>query len=935
VLEVLCSSAMSQTELDRAALDAGPWNVSLNGTWQFAPAGSDDYQPAPVPGYWSDTTQRKTTDWRVALKWKFGSYRRDIKAPGDGSGVVLDFEMIRWGGDVLVNGAKAGSQNLGYSPLELDVSDLVKPGVNRLEVVTRGWSSLERYEGKDIQIPVGAGNWFGIKDGGIPGYVTMRLYRGARIGALRIIPRIAGPSCDLTTRISAGKAPWKGRLAARVVSEDGSKALSAVKRVNVSLRAGESKNVTIGNITAAGAKLWWPESPALYRLVVWLEAEGDKTIACVRDDVFGFREVSKKGGRFCLNGRPTALFGSTDLVMYSMLELMKDPERLEKVQVGLFKRMNGTAVRSHMNPLPRQWLDMCDRGGILIFPEFPNFPDVQRKGDHSPYELPLYWKNLQREIRGMIAVRHNHPSIVGWSASNEGNGYGDWERRNLVPFVKSADPTRLVMLSADITDDIADSHNFAGMWWGTQTDFERVAERLARAYPDSIVGNTEYGQFGPSQSWYGTRKIDNSSEEFQSDVAMLRMEQTEALRRLRFDIIMPYGSRVGLAGRTGRYEDASMAYHALRNALSPLGVSMEMSNRHALGGSELTVPVWMMSDSQNARGAVTVRLYLLGENPGFDWDGAISNLTVLARAGISAELAPWQAVKKDVTLTLPEKGGDYFLAAAVRGRGGASAGAVSLRPLRVYGPLPPPKRVRTVGVIERGDSISRWLRARGHKVILPFGGERPEVIVIGEGRAYDTQLRQYGFTLANRVEAEASRMVVLEQQAWDAKAMQENMARALERVTAAPLQAAVMSLFPEPGTDQALGSYRDYARLNGLDHVALRVCLMPTEVAAASATGAQAKLTPNAAGAAGVATTEANPWRPMLVGFAKGGAKTDWALAHRRFGKGEIYACQVPLEGRLDKAAGAGYDPVAERLMAFLIEGQTPKLPPANEETDK
>ena len=32
---------------------------------------------------------------------------------------------------------------------------LVKDGDNHLTVVTRGWSSLERHEGKDIQIPVG------------------------------------------------------------------------------------------------------------------------------------------------------------------------------------------------------------------------------------------------------------------------------------------------------------------------------------------------------------------------------------------------------------------------------------------------------------------------------------------------------------------------------------------------------------------------------------------------------------------------------------------------------------------------------------------------------------------------------------------------------------------------------------------------------------
>ncbi len=924
LLNVSQGQAGADGQFSKRAPDVGKWNVSLDGTWEFAPAGSTDYRPAPVPGYWSDAPQRQTTDWRVALKWKSGSYRRTFRAPGGGTGAALDFEMIRWGGDVLVNGQPAGRQDLGYSPLELDVTGRVREGPNQLEVITRGWSSLERHQGKDIQIPVGAGNWFGIKDGGIPGQVFLRLYRGARIGRLRIVPRTRGPSCDVSVELTSPAAPWEGRLAAQVLSADGSQAHSAVKRRDVRLRAGRAATFAIQDIQAPAAKLWWPDSPALYRLVVWLEPAGAEGVACARDDTFGFREVSGEGGRFRLNGRPIALFGATELVMYRLLALMKDPQRLHRVQVELFKKMNGVAVRSHMNPLPRKWLELCDRGGILVFPEFPNFPDVQRKGDLSPYELPLYWKNLQREIRGMIAVRHNHPSIVGWSASNEGNGYGDWERRNLAPFVKSVDPTRLVMLSADVTADIADSHNFAGMWWGTQADFERAARRLAEAYPNAIVGNTEYGQFGPQQSWYGRRKVRSDSPEFQADQALLRMEQTEALRRLRFDIIMPYGARTGRASRTGRYEDASPAYHALRNAFSPLGVSLEFSRRHAVAGRRLEVPVWTFSDGEKVAGAVQVRLYLLSKHPGFDWDGRAGAPAVAAEAGYAAEISPWQALRKQVTISLPGKPGDYTLAAVVRKQGADRAEAVSLRPVRLYPALPRPARARTVGVIEQGDGVARWLRARGHRAILPFGGERPEVIVIGDGRAYDTQLRQYGFAIANRVEIEGSRLVVLEQSAWDAAAMQENMGRALGRVSAAPLQAPVMSLFPEPAAPGAIGTYRDYRRLNGLGHVALRVCLVPTDIAPAKSGAAQAKLTPGAGGAGAVAAGEGNPWRAMICGFARGGAKDDWALAYRRFGKGEVYACQVPLTARLDPGDPAEHDPVAERLMAFLIEGESP-----------
>jgi len=809
----------------KEAPDPAKWNVSLAGTWEFAPAGSSRFAPARVPGYWSDTPQVKAADWREVLKWKSGTYRRTFQIPPGTVGAAVDFEMVRWGGQAFVNGKSAGEYDLGYSPVSFDVSALVKPGANQLQVVTRGWAGLERYEGKDVQIPTGAGNWFGIKDGGIPGEVHLRFHRGARIGMLRIVPHIAGPSCDVTTRVTAGASPWEGHLAAQVLSDDGRQALSAVKRLPVALRANEGKELAIKDIAAPSAGLWWPDSPRLCRLVLWLETAGGGGVACVRSDTFGFREVAVKGGRFHLNNRPIRLHGATELVMYRMLGLLKDARLFQDVQVKLFKRMNGVAFRSHMNPLPRRALELCDRNGLLVFPEFPNFPDVQRKGDESPYELPLYWKNLQREARGMIASRFNHPCIVGWSASNEGNGFGDWEREHLVPFVKSVDPTRLVMLSADVTPDIADQHNFAGMWWGTQTDFEAAARNLARAYPDSIVGNTEYGQFGPSKSWYGDRQVRSDSPEFQADLSLLLMEQTEALRRERFDIIMPYSYPrwAGKAASTGRHEDVGMSYHALRNALSPLGVSLDLSRRHAQTGRTLKVPVWVMSDSDSAKGDVKVRVCLLEKHPGYDWSGEVGGLTVLARAEFSTRIEPWRAHRETVRLRIPDKAGGYALAAAVWTKAGeGQAAAISLRPIRVYEPLPAPKRPRTVGVIEAGDRLARWLESRGHRVILPYGGERPDVIVIGDGRLYDTRLKQYGFAIANRVAVGGTRLVVLEQGAWDAKSMQENMMHALDRVRTAPLEAAVMCLFPTEGAARELGTYRDYRRLNGVEHVRRR-----------------------------------------------------------------------------------------------------------------
>jgi len=278
---------------------------------------------------------------------------------------------------------------------------------------------------------------------------------------------------------------------------------------------------------------------------------------------------------------------------------------------------------------------------------------------------------------------------------------------------------------------------------------------------------------------------------------------------------------------------------------------------------------------------------------------------------------------------MPARPGDYALTAAVWAGGEPKARAVSYRPLRVYPPLPAPKRARTVGVFETDGRIARWLKKRGHRVILPYGGQRPDVIVIGDGRLYDTRLSQYGFAIANRIAVGGSRLVVLAQGAWRAKDMQENMAQALDRVVTAPMRAAVEWLHPEPWAEELVGTYDDYRRLNGVENIALRVPLLPSAKAVRAGQGATAKLTDKAGPAGEAAAAAGNPWRPMICAFGSGGGPDDWALAARDYGKGQVLACQIPLTARLDRRDEDAYDPIAERLMALLIESDRIDLPQA------
>ncbi|MBA2481863.1 MAG: hypothetical protein H0V44_14455 [Planctomycetes bacterium] len=910
---LLCAHASGEGEpVPTTIPDPAAWNRFLHDGWEFAAGGSTDFNPIRVPGDWSMAQQYP--DYQVGATWVDGTYRCSFELPAGTTGACLSFEAIRWGGGIAVNGKSVGLHDLGFAPITVDISHALRVGTNIVEVTPRGWPAVERFDTGDTKIPCGAANWFGHKPGGITGEVILQVYEGARIADIQIRPKIHPRSCTVNVEVQGGRQPWKGALKAAILSDDG-KAMSAVVTHSLVLSAGATTPVSLPDIALADAALWWPEAPAMHRARVWLESDGQGAPASVREESFGLREVATKDGNFYLNDRRQALHGLTGVWTYGDFTFMSDAKRLKAYQVTLFKAMNAAAFRSHQEPLVRSWLDLCDRNGILVFLEFPNFPDVQRLpmwSLKSPYERPEFWEALKREITGMMRQRMNHPSIVGWSVSNEGNGFGDWERDHLVPYVQAIDATRPIMLSADTTQDLADSHNFMGNWFGTQRDFERAMADLASAYPDRLTGCSEFAQGEPGALRHGVEKAQRDSSAVDRDLAYIAMEQVEALRRLRFDLIMAMTYPLGAAKESGNLADVPEQFHAMRNALSPLAVSIDRSHRHGVAGTTITVPVWAMSDAESAQGQVSVDVMLLDRHPGFGWNGDTAGFGVLAKVRIAMSIAPWQARSDTAIIQIPEAAGAYTLAAVMRDASGAMR-ALSLRPLRVYAPLPPVERPRTVGVIETDGRIAAWLTRRGHRVVYPYGDVIPEVIVAGEGMLQDPRCRSWGFVMSERVKAGA-KLVILEQQAWNPDAFAGIVLRSL---TSATMRQHEEPLHPLAALPTSVGSSADFLRLNGVDGIGLRVRIEP------KATAAPAVVVPDNATTGVAAATKSGDewdWAPWLVGYSRGFKNPDWAVARRSCGQGEIIACQVPLVARIDATAADMFDSVAERLLAHLIE---------------
>ncbi len=882
----------------------------------FTAPGDAAGHPIAIPGLWRHAVQ--ATDHAVAKNWPSGVFARTFEL-AEATQAVLACESIRWGGEVRCDGRLMGTHDLGFAPVAVDLGAL-EAGTHRLEITARGWTSLARFDTGDPKIPCSAANWFYEASGGLPGRVRLRPYREARIAGIQVTPH-AGASCALAISLASAGA-WTGSLRGVVTSEDGATTFAALPPRALSLTAGEARTLDLGTLVLPGAPRWSPDHPQLLRVSLWLEdARG---IASARTAEFGLRTVTLRGGHLFIDDRRTPLFGSSAMFSVRDPALVADRAKSTAYASDWLKRMNANVCQPHMDPIYGAWLEACDRSGMMVFCEMPNFPDVQRLPMWSllsPYERTEFWSNLKREITALIGERINHPSIIAWTPTNEGNGFGDWEREHLFPFVKSLDPARPVLFSGDLTPDFADQHSFSGNWYGTAGDFERGAEALAEAFRGvRPVANSEFAQYQGGPVWYASRRP--SKEEVLSDAARIALEQAEALRRSRFDLMMPFNYPVGRAHESGRIEDVEPAWHALRNAYARISVSVDWRWRHARAGAELELPVWVVNDSDADLAAVVVDVVVVAGDPGFAWDG--TGAPQLAHVRVAPGCARWSAVRIMVRLRLPQNPGVYTIAAIMPAVDGI-APVVSHRPLRLYAPSVP-ARSRAVGVIEQDGRIAAWLRSRGHRLVLPYGDEKPDTVVVGEGMMTDARMRVHGFGLARRIES-GTRLVVLEQRAWN---LQILAGLIVPGIASSSMQVAIEPLHPLPELTARIGGWEDFRRLNGEDGIGLRVRLEPPAVGAVPTATAIGTGQPDHVVAPGAAATAAPPvesaWTPLILGYSRGLQEPDWALAYRTFGSGEAYACQIPIASRLDASDPAAHDPVAERLFATLVEGPTLKV---------
>jgi beta-galactosidase len=388
----------------------GQGDFAKTGDFKFAKPGFDDsaWRKLDLPHDWAvelpfvnDDTAKGESELRshgykpLGRRYpesSVGWYRREFDIPASDLNRRIWVEFDGAFRDVLVfvNGCFIGRNNNGYAPFRFDLTDfLVYGGKNVIMLrVDASFGDGWFYEGAGVYRHL----WLTKSDAVYLGRwdSTVRSSLNGSVAALALATIVENrENRSVTAKVSWVVRDAKGAIvataqsAAHAVEPDGSVPFEA-------------------SAVLADPRLWSPDEPNLYTATVTVETDGRQRDGEVV--TFGVRTVvfdADKG--FFLNGKPLKIKGTCNHHDHAGVGAAL-PDALQRYRLSVLQEMGCNAVRtSHNMPTP-EWVEACDRMGVMMM-----------------CETRLMNSNVEgmAQLDAMIKRYRNSPSIIIWSIGNE------------------------------------------------------------------------------------------------------------------------------------------------------------------------------------------------------------------------------------------------------------------------------------------------------------------------------------------------------------------------------------------------------------------------------------------------------------------------------------------------------------------------------------
>lgn len=435
-------------EYPRPQMQRSEW-LNLNGLWEYAISAKNQAAPPefsaqilvpfPLESALSGVGRALQPD---ELLW----YRRAFQIPDAwrGKKVLLHFGAVDWETTVWINGNRVGDHRGGYLPFWFEISQFLRPGANELLVSV--WDPTDAHwqqRGKQVRQPKSI--WY-TQVSGIWQTVWLEPVPEVFIASLKITPDIDSGTVTIAVRGSGGN---PSQQAGSLQVFDGGTLVAAAELDPDRLESA---------LAIPQPKLWSPDSPHLYDLVVEL---GEDQVA----SYFGMRKFSLGCDslgrpRLCLNNRPLFQFGPLDQGYWPDGLYTPPSEAAMRFDLELVGRLGFNMLRKHIKVEPARYYYECDRLGIIVWQDMINggkpVGDVVsllailvglNRGDQRSYrfagrESGESRQDYQRELRELVDHLYNFACIGVWVPFNE--GWGQFDARAAAGWLKEYDPTRPV-----------------------------------------------------------------------------------------------------------------------------------------------------------------------------------------------------------------------------------------------------------------------------------------------------------------------------------------------------------------------------------------------------------------------------------------------------------------------------------------------------------
>ena len=451
-----------------------------------------DFDKAPtmqIPGDWNTQDERlffyEGTVWfKRSFQWH----------PTAGRHTLLYFGAINYEAHVYVNGKLAGHHIGGFTPFNMDVTDLLRDGDNFVIVKVDNKRRAEN-------VPTQIFDWWNY--GGITRDVCLIDVAPVYIENFSLqLDKKDNRMLNFSVKLNHQEANQQVTL--------------NIPELKIKKTVTTTTDGTANLLIKAKPQRWSPDAPKRYRVEIGMNGE---TLV----DSIGFRTIETHGKQLLLNGKPIFLKGISmhEEKPYGggRANSIADAHTL----LSWAKELGCNFVRLAHYPHNENMIREAERMGIMVWSEIPCYWTIAWKN-------PQTYANAQQQVTDMILRDHNRANIIIWSIANETPHSAERDQflGRLAQYTRSLDSTRLISMAMEVTSasnyknrlhdnmhqyvDVVSFNQYIG-WYRDVNDAPKMEWEIPYDKPVIISefgGGARYGLHGDkNQRW---------TEEFQENL---------------------------------------------------------------------------------------------------------------------------------------------------------------------------------------------------------------------------------------------------------------------------------------------------------------------------------------------------------------------------------------------------------------------------------